>query len=65
MEGLFISLIAGVFGVAYIVYGKKATKLTPMIAGLMLCIYPYFIDSILWLCVVGVLLLAAPFVFRY
>ncbi len=32
-----------------------------MIAGVMLCIYPYFIDSLLWLCVVGGVLLIAPF----
>lgn len=46
---------------AYFVYGKRQTKITPMIAGVMLCIYPYFIDSLLWLCVVGGMLLIAPF----
>lgn len=50
---------------AYFVYGKKRTKLSAMLAGVMLCIYPYFIDSLLWLCVVGVLLLIAPFVIDY
>jgi len=50
---------------AYFVYGKRQTKLTPMIAGVMLCIYPYFIDSLLWLCVVGALLLVAPFVIDF
>lgn len=65
MESLFIGMIAGVFGVAYFVYGKKRTKLTPMIAGVLLCVYPYFIDSALWLCVIGALLLASPFVFDY
>jgi hypothetical protein len=36
-----------------------------MLCGVALCVYPYFIDSLLWLCVVGALLLAAPFVFDY
>jgi ABC-type thiamin/hydroxymethylpyrimidine transport system permease subunit len=62
---LLVGLIAGVFGMAYFVYGKRQTKLTPMIAGVMLCIYPYFIDSLLWLCVVGALLLVAPFVIDF
>jgi hypothetical protein len=62
---LLIGLLAGVFGVAYFVYGKRQTKLTPMIAGVLLCIYPYFIDGVLWLSVVGLLLLAAPFVIDY
>jgi hypothetical protein len=62
---LLIGLLAGVFGVAYFVYGKRQTKFTPMLAGVALCIYPYFFDSVLWLSVVGILLLAAPFVIDY
>ncbi len=62
---LLVGMLAGVFGVAYFVYGKRQTKLTPMIAGVLLCIYPYFIESVLWLAVVGLLLLAAPFVIDY
>jgi hypothetical protein len=58
-------MLAGVFGVAYFVYGKRQTKLTPMIAGVLLCIYPYFFESVVWLTVVGILLLAAPFVIDY
>lgn len=65
MNSLFVGLFAGVFGMAYFVYGKRQTKITPMIAGLLLCIYPYFIDSLLWLCVVGVVLLIAPFVIDF
>ena len=62
---LLIEMLSGVFGVAYFVYGKRQTKLAPMIAGVLLCIYPYFIESVLWLAVVGLLLLAVPFVIEY
>jgi hypothetical protein len=62
---LLIGMIAGVFGVAYFVYGKRQAKLAPLIAGVALCVYPYFIESVVWLCVVGVVLLAAPFVVDY
>ena len=62
---LLIGMFAGVIGVAYFVYGKRQTKVTPMIAGVLLCIYPYFFESVLWLVVVGLLLLAAPFVIDY
>jgi hypothetical protein len=65
MSGLIIGFIAGVIGVAYFVYGKRAVKLTPMIAGGLLCVYPYFTSSTLWLCVIGVALLAAPFLIDY
>jgi len=59
---LVIGIITGALGMGYIVYGRRQTKFAPLVAGILLCAYPYFIDSVLWLCVVGVLLLAAPFV---
>ena len=62
MIGLFIGIITGALGVAYIVYARRQAKLVPLIAGLALCTYSYFIDSWVWLCVVGVLLAVAPFV---
>ena len=62
---LLIGMLAGVFGVAYFVYGKKQAKLVPMVAGVLLCIYPYFIEGVVWLSIVGILLLAAPFVIDY
>ena len=55
-------MIAGAFGVGYFMYGKKQSKFTPMIAGVLLCIYPYFTDNLVLLLVIGVALLAAPFV---
>jgi hypothetical protein len=57
-----IGIVTGVLRLAYIVYGRRQTKFAPLIAGVFLCAYPYFIDSLVWLCVVGALLLAAPFV---
>jgi hypothetical protein len=62
---LFFGIIAGAIGVAYLVYGRRQTKLVPVIAGVLLCIYPYFVESWLWLGVVGGLLLAAPFVIDF
>jgi predicted cobalt transporter CbtA len=62
MNALFIGLIAGAFGMAYFVYGKRQAKLVAMLSGIALCIYPYFFESVLWLCVVGAALLVAPFV---
>jgi hypothetical protein len=34
----------------------------PDTSGVLLCAYPYFVDSVVWLCVIGAALLAAPFV---
>jgi hypothetical protein len=62
---LVIGIITGAFGLAYIVYGRRQAKFAPLIAGVALCVYPYFIDSVVWLCVVGAVLLAAPFVIDF
>ena len=65
MESLIIGFIAGVFGVAYFVYGKKQTKLSAMLAGVALCVYPYFVENI-WLDIlIGAALLAVPFLVDY
>jgi hypothetical protein len=62
LNGLLIGIVTGAFGVAYMAYGRRQTKFVPMIAGLLLCAYPYFVDSWVWLCIIGAGLLAAPFV---
>ena len=59
---LFIGILAGAFGVAYFVYGKKQARIVPLVSGVLLCVYPYFVDSVLWLVVIGLALIAAPFV---
>lgn len=65
MEGLFIGLMASVFGMAYFMYGKRQARFSAMISGVLLCIYPYFFDSVLWLCVIGAMLLTAPFLIDF
>jgi hypothetical protein len=65
MLTLVIGLLAGVFGMAYIMYGRRVTKFVPVISGVMLCAYPYFVSGWIWLCVVGAALLAAPFVIDF
>ncbi|HVN35204.1 MAG TPA: amino acid transport protein [Casimicrobiaceae bacterium] len=61
MNGLIVGIIAGAVGMGYFIYGKRRAKLTPLLAGVLLCIYPYFTDSLLWLSVIGLALVAAPF----
>jgi hypothetical protein len=61
VNGLVVGIISGAFGMAYIVYGKRQAKLVPVIAGLLLCVYPYFTENPFALCAIGAMLLAAPF----
>lgn len=41
MSGIFIGLV----GMAIFMYGKKQTAPRPMVAGALLCVYPYFVTS--------------------
>ena len=63
-QGLFIGLITGVIGTAYFVYGKKQSRPVPLVAGMALMVYPYFIDSLVISIAIGVVLMALPFIFR-
>jgi hypothetical protein len=65
MNQLFVGLIAGVVGMAYFVYGKRQMRFVPMICGVALCVYPYLVDNLAWLCIIGAVLLVVPFVARF
>ncbi len=60
MIELFIGLIAGAFGMAYFVYGKRQAKFALMICGVALCVYPYSTDGVLGLSAIWPGLLAIP-----
>ena len=53
---LFLSLIPGGVGFVLFVYGKKQGRWAMVVAGLIFMVYPYFMDSIGALIVVGVML---------
>lgn len=59
---LYFSILTSALGMAYIVYGRRQSKIVPVVAGVVLCFYTYFVDGWLWLCIVGVALALAPFI---
>lgn len=46
------------------VYGKKSSLLKPVIIGILLMVYPYFISEVWSLYLIGIALTTALFVFR-
>lgn len=48
MASLIISLIAGLIGTAYFIYGRKQSRSIAMWAGAGLCVYPYFVGNLHW-----------------
>ena len=61
---LFCGLVTGLFGMAYFVYGKKQSQPVPLIAGIALMVYPYFVSSNAQLFAIGVALIAIPYLVR-
>ncbi len=61
---LLVNVVAGAFGFGYFIYGKKQGRPIPLIAGVLLCVYPYFVSSTLWLLLIGVILIVVPLVIR-
>ena len=59
---LAASFFFGLVGFSCFIYGKKTSKATPMLIGVVLMIYPYFVTSLLLLCSIGVALIIALFV---
>jgi hypothetical protein len=61
---LLWGLLFGSIGFGFFLYGKKQKAVVPIIAGIALCVVPYFIASVYILVTVGVVLMAIPFFVR-
>jgi hypothetical protein len=50
MSALFAGMMVSAIGTGIFIYGKKAAKFMPLVAGGAMCIYPLFIYSsiVLW-----------------
>lgn len=48
-------------GFGFFIYGKKQKVIVPLICGLTLMIYPYFISNSVLLVTVGIILMAIPY----
>lgn len=48
---LFSGLVIGMVGFVLFMYGKKQQEPRPLVAGAVLCVYPYFVASalVMWL----------------
>jgi len=61
---LFLSVLFGSIGVGYFIYGKKQKRVVPLLAGMGLCGFPYLVSSTVLMVLIGVVLLALPWVLR-
>jgi len=62
---LIWGLLFSSVGVGFLIYARKQRAVVPMIAGLGLMVYPYFISNTILLVVIGVMLIAIPYFIRH
>ena len=62
---LFLGVIFSSIGLGYCLYGKKQKMTVPFVVGLVLMVFPYFIESNALLDGIGLLLSAAPYFLRF
>jgi hypothetical protein len=63
-SSLLWGLLFGSVGLAYFVYGRKQRAVVPLVCGIALMAYPYFVSSTVLLVGIGVVLAAIPYFVR-
>ena len=61
---LLWGIVFGSIGFGFFLYGKKQKKVAPLVCGLALMVFPYFVASTTALVVIGASLVIAPFFVR-
>ncbi len=64
MTLLLWGLLFSMIGMGFFMYGKKQKALVPLMCGLVLMIYPYFIANAIVMVIIGVALTAVPYFVR-
>ncbi|MGD8939476.1 MAG: hypothetical protein PVJ72_08850 [Gammaproteobacteria bacterium] len=61
---LIWGLVFGSIGFGFFIYGRKQRAVVPLMTGIALFIFPYFISNIYMLVIVGSVLVALPYFVR-
>ena len=61
---LLWGLLFSTIGMGFFMYGKKQKAMVPLICGLVLMIYPYFLSNAILVVVIGIALMAVPYFVR-
>ena len=57
-NALLLSLLIGCVGFVCFAYGKRQARFPQMLAGIILCIYPYFVSNLMIMGAIAVAVLA-------
>jgi hypothetical protein len=57
-------LLFGSFGLGFFVYGRKQKAVVPLVCGLVLMIFPFFVSNTVLLIAIGGMLIVVPYFVR-
>ncbi len=58
------AMLFGAVGAGFIMYGRKQRAAMPLMSGVALCLFPYFISNVYLLVITGAALMALPYFVR-
>jgi hypothetical protein len=57
-------MLFGSIGLGYFIYGKRQSAPLPLVCGIVLIIFPYFVSNVWLLVGIGVILCSIPYFWR-
>src|ERR1700729_2918455 len=63
-SSLLWGLLFGSIGLGYFIYGRRQRAVVPLLCGLALMVFPYFVSNNILLVAIGVALMAIPYFLR-
>lgn len=61
---LLWGVLFGSIGLGFFLYGKKQQAIVPLVCGVALMVFPYFVSGTAWLVITGMALMAIPYFVR-
>ncbi len=62
---LLWGVLFGSIGLGYFVYGKKQRRGIPLLSGVALMAFPYFVSNSFLIVLIGIVLMALPYFIKY
>lgn len=57
---LLLGVVFSSIGLGYFIFGKKQKNMMVLVSGIILMLYPYFIENIFFMLIIGVALIFLP-----
>jgi hypothetical protein len=61
---LLWGLLFGSIGIGFLIYGRRQRAAVPLVCGLGLMVFPYFVSNTILLIAIGVVLIVIPYFVR-